>query len=95
MKFPILAFVFSFSFLPFAFSKTWQVGPTRTYTYCSKVASLVQNGDTILIDFATYLNDPQGKWDKNNLLIKGVGGRPRLEAGSIIANDASNGKGIL
>lgn len=95
MKFPILAFVFSFSFLPFAFSKTWQVGPTRTYTYCSKVAALVQNGDTILIDFATYLNDPQVKWDKNNLLIKGVGGRPRLEAGSIIANDASNGKGIF
>jgi len=76
-------------------AKTWQVGPTRTYTYCSKVASLVQNGDTILIDFATYKNDPQVKWDKNNLYIKGIGGRPRLEAGSIIANDASNGKGIF
>jgi len=76
-------------------AKTWQVGPTRTYTYCSKVASLVQNGDTILIDFATYKNDPQVKWDKNNLYIKGIGGRPRLEAGSIIANDATNGKGIF
>jgi hypothetical protein len=74
---------------------TWNVGPARTYTYCSQVASLVQQGDTILIDFATYINDPQVIWNKSNLYIAGINGRPRLEAGSIIANDMVNGKGIF
>lgn len=74
---------------------TWRVGPTRPYLFCSQVAPLVQNGDTILIDASIYVNDPQVKWSKNNLLIKGVGGRPVLQAGSIIANDAVNGKGIF
>ncbi len=74
---------------------TWNVGPTRSYTYCSQVAPLVQHGDTIEIDFTTYINDPQVIWNKNNLYIVGIGGRPRLEAGSIIANDMSNGKGIF
>ena len=39
---------------------TWNVGPTRSYTYCSQVAPLVQHGDTVEIDFATYINDPSG-----------------------------------
>ena len=74
---------------------TWWVGPSREYTYCSQVAPLVQHGDTIAIDYATYYNDPQVIWNKNNLFIVGVGGRPRLEAGPIIANDMVNGKGIF
>jgi hypothetical protein len=74
---------------------TWNVGPTRSYIYCSQVAPLVQHGDTIEIDYAIYVNDPQVIWNKNNLYIAGIGGRPRLEAGSIIANDMSNGKGIF
>ena len=74
---------------------TWNVGPTRTYTYCSQVAPLINHGDTILIDYATFINDPQVIWNKNNLYIAGTGGRPRLEAGSIIANDMVNGKGIF
>jgi len=74
---------------------TWYVGPTRSYTFCSQVAPLVDDGDTVLIDAATYVNDPQVKWNKNNLYIAGNGGRPRLEAGIIIANDMSNGKGIF
>jgi hypothetical protein len=82
-------------FASFSHAATWNVGPSRTYTYCSQVAGLVQSGDTILIDAATYVNDPQVIWNKNNLYIAGIGGRPRLEAGSIIANDMSNGKGIF
>jgi hypothetical protein len=70
-------------------------GPTRPYTYCSQVVNLVQTGDTIEIDFAVYVNDVQVQWNKANLYIVGVGGRPRLEAGSIIANDNVNGKGIF
>lgn len=78
-----------------SFATIWQVGPTKSYTFCSQVANLVQNGDTVEIDFATYINDAQVTWSKNNLYIIGVGGRPRLEAGTIIATDTVNGKGIF
>jgi len=88
-----LAFALFYSVSSFA--NTWHIGPTRAYTYCSQVASLVQDGDTILIDPGTYINDPQVKWTKNNLYIAGNNGRPRLEAGAIIANDMTNGKGIF
>lgn len=90
-----LQLLFLLFFLQESFATVWHVGPTRTYTYCSQVASLVQDGDTVAIDYATYINDAQVSWTNNNLLIIGVGGRPRLEAGSIIANDNVNGKGIF
>lgn len=91
---------FLFSFILFLTAlhlqaTTWTIGPMRSYTFCSQVAPLVQHGDTVEIEFATYINDPQVIWNKNNLYITGIGGRPRLEAGSIIANDMSNGKGIF
>ncbi|HOY04945.1 MAG TPA: T9SS type A sorting domain-containing protein, partial [Saprospiraceae bacterium] len=95
MKIHFLSLLVSLFCFQSAHAATWRVGPTRTYLFCSQVAPLVQNGDTVLIDYAIYVNDPQVKWTKNNLLIKGVGGRPRLQAGSIIANDAVNGKGIF
>jgi len=91
----IAIFVTCLFFFVQAFATTWYVGPTRNYTYCSQLAPLVQQGDTILIDFATYINDPQVIWNKSNLYIAGIGGQPRLEAGSIIANDMVNGKGIF
>ncbi len=94
MRFIAGIIFFSITWIP-SYATTWLVGPTRTYTFCSQVASLVQDGDSILIDAATYVNDPQVKWSKNNLYIAGAGGRPRLEAGSLIANDMSNGKGIF
>lgn len=78
-----------------AHATTWYVGPARTYTFCSQVAPFVSTGDTVLIDPTTYANDPQVIWNKNDLYIAGNGGRPRLEAGSIIANDMVNGKGIF
>ncbi len=79
-----------------AFAKIWKIGTTRTYTYCDKIVSLINDNDTIQIDAAIYKNVPQVKWSKNNLYIVGVGaGRPRLEAGATIANDMSNGKGIF
>lgn len=89
-----VTFLICFGFIN-TYATIWQVGPTRTYTYCSQVAPLVQDGDTVEIDFAVYVNDPQVQWNKDNLYLAGVGGRPRLEAGSIIANDSVNGKGIF
>jgi hypothetical protein len=90
-----LLIVFIIGVCQISYAKIWHVGPSRTYTYCHQVASLVQNGDTVYIDFATYLNVPQVIWKSSNLLIKGINGRPRLQAGNTIANDAVNGKGIF
>ena len=60
-------------------AKTWQVGPSRTYTAPSKVSSLVSDGDTVAIDSATYLQDVC-KWTANDLTLIGSGGRPTLDA---------------
>ena len=76
------------------FAKQWNVGPTRTYTTPAAVSALVNHGDTVLIDAALYPNHPQVYFTKNNLLIRGIGGRPRLEAGAALAGNA-NGKAIL
>jgi hypothetical protein len=57
----------------------WQVGPSRTYTIPSAVSVLVNDGDTIEIDAGIYVGDVCA-WTKNNLLLKGVGGRPHLKA---------------
>ncbi len=62
-----------------ALAFTWQVGPSRTFTKPSDVALLVNNGDTVEIDAAVYLGDVS-VWTKNNLLLKGIGGRPHLRA---------------
>ena len=81
-----LLFIFCVLLLPMVnYAAIWPVGPNKTYKYCSQVASLVQQGDTITIDAALYVNDAQVQWTKNNLFIVGIGGRPRLQAGSVIA----------
>jgi hypothetical protein len=73
----------------------WQVGPLRTYTNCTQVAPLVQDGDTVEIDDATFVNQNQVAWTKNNLLIRGAGANyAKLVAGAdLLAN--TNGKGIF
>ena len=76
------------------FAKQWNVGPTRMYPTPAAVSALVNNGDTILIDAGLYPNHPQVSFTKNNLLIRGIGGRPRLEAGAALAGNA-NGKAIF
>lgn len=81
--------------IPVSFAKTWVVGAASTYKFCSEIVNLVANGDTVLIESGTYDNDKQVTWRANNLLIKGIGAKPILKAGSTIANDASNGKGIF
>ena len=58
----------------------YQVGPSRAYTVPSAVAGLVNNGDTIEIDAATYTGDVTS-WYDDDLYIKGVGnGYARLDA---------------
>jgi hypothetical protein len=57
-----------------------QVGPTRTYkTPCAAIAA-ASGGETIEIDAATYTGDVC-VIAKPGLTLRGVGGRPKLDAG--------------
>ncbi|MFH1052339.1 MAG: T9SS type A sorting domain-containing protein [bacterium] len=76
-------------------AKVWTISPDGEYKFCSEISSLIADSDTIEIENGTYENDKQVSWSKNNLLIRGVNGKPVLRAGSKIANDNSNGKGIF
>ncbi len=83
MKTTFTLLIFSFFFYINAQATVWKVGPSRTYKKPSAVSNLVQDGDTIEIDFGTYYQDVT-RWAKNNLVIRGVesgGGRPHLNAG--------------
>ena len=73
----------------------WYVGPNRNYKTCKGVQALVKNGDTVSIAEAVYRDVVQVSWTADQLYILGEGNGPRLEAGTNIANDQSNGKGIF
>lgn len=60
-------------------AKTWQVGPTKTYSKPSAVVNLVNNGDTVEIDSGLYTGDVAA-WNKNNLVLRGTGKYAHLEA---------------
>jgi len=72
---------------------TYQVGSNKTYVSPNALynANVVQTGDIIEIDAETYTgNACLAKWTPDNLIIRGIGGMPHLEAnGQNIA-----GKGI-
>lgn len=70
-----------------------QVGSNKPYTNPHELytAGVVQDSDTIEIDAETYTGtDCLAVWYANNLLIKGVGGRPHL----IADGQYIQGKGI-
>ncbi len=67
-------------------AKTFQVGPTRTYTLPSQVSSLVRDADTVAIDAGSYTDCTA--WTRNNLVIEGVGGYAHLQ------NKSCGGKAI-
>lgn len=70
------------------FGTTFRVGPTQFYTspnalYLAEQASTatILDGDTIEIDAGTYTGTSSlAVWRANNLLIKGVGGKPHMKA---------------
>ncbi len=76
-------------------AKIWTISNDGEYKLCSEISSLISDSDTIDIEVGLYENDKQVTWSKNNLLIRGINGKPILKAGSTIANDNSNGKGIF
>ena len=60
---------------------TWEIGPSRTYTQPSAVASLAADGDTVNIDAGLYSGDV-ARWWANRLVLRGVGdGYAHLDAG--------------
>jgi len=62
-------------------SRVFHVGPTRTLKKISDAAAAAQNGDTIEIDAGNYYYDNAiAAWRANNLTIRGVGGRPHIDA---------------
>ena len=78
----ILSVLFSF-IINTSSATTHKVGPTQTYSSPNALyqANVIQDGDTIEIDSATYAgNDALAVWQKNNLFIRGGGGRPKLVA---------------
>ncbi len=71
-------FVFAFLFATTSsYATIYKVGPSRTYTVPSQVAGLVNNGDTVDIDAAIYSDC--ATWNKNDLLLRGVGGMAHVK----------------
>jgi hypothetical protein len=60
--------------------RTWRVGPNRSLTTPSAAAAVARDGDTVLIDAGSYVGDV-ATWTQDDLSLRGVGGRARLEAG--------------
>lgn len=77
--------------LPLAASgATLQVGPGQTYaTPCAAIAAAA-DGDTILIDAAGHYDGDVCAWSTNGLTLRGVNGRPRIDA----AGSSAQGKAI-
>jgi len=74
-----------------AFAATLSVGPGKTYAKPCDAAKAAKDGDTVEIDAAGSYAGDICQWTQNNLTIKGVNGRPKIDAtGATI----SNGKGI-
>ena len=67
------------SFHVFANAAVLRVGPNETYPVPSAAASVVQDNDIVEIDAGTYHGDV-AVWRANGLTLRGVGGRPVLDA---------------
>ncbi|HVA14175.1 MAG TPA: right-handed parallel beta-helix repeat-containing protein [Stellaceae bacterium] len=74
---------------PHASGRVLRVGPSRDIKTIHAAADQAKDGDTIEIDAGNYLGDV-AVWKASNLTIRGVGGRPHLDADG----EAAQGKGI-
>lgn len=63
-----------------AAAATLTVGPGMTYTTPCKAFAAAANGDLVHITAGTYVGDVCGIY-KHNLVIRGINGRPRIDAG--------------
>ena len=56
-----------------------RVGPTRTYKVPSAAAAVAKDGYIVEIDAGDYSGDT-ATWKQNNLTLRGIGGKARLDA---------------
>lgn len=81
----LLAVVASLAFASPAFAATLDVGPGKTYAAPCAAFAAASDGDTIEIDAAgTYVGDVCAI-SKSQLTIRGVNGRPKIDAGGTSA----------
>jgi hypothetical protein len=71
---------------------TLRVGPTRTYTTVRSAAAAAQDGDSVLIDAGLYSGDVTS-WNARNLVVRGVGGRPHMQANG--AQESGKGTWVI
>ena len=74
-----------------AFAATLSVGPGKTYAKPCDANKAAKDGDTVEIDAAGSYAGDVCQWNQNNLTLKGVNGRPKIDA---TGASISNGKGI-
>ena len=61
------------------FSATWLVGPKQDLKLPSQAAKVAKEGDSVLIEAGIYPEDVS-IWSQNRLTLRGINGRPHLEA---------------
>jgi hypothetical protein len=76
-----------------AHAATRTVGPGKTYAKPCAAIGAADPGDVIEVDAGSYDGD-HCSWSKDNLTIRGVGGRAKIDAGKNPAN-IDGGKGIF
>src|ERR1700733_2940314 len=76
-----------------AAASTLTVGPGKTYAKPCDAIAAAKAGDTIEVDAGSYDGD-HCEWSTDNLTVRGVGGRAKIDAGLNQANIA-NDKGIF
>src|SRR4030095_12344236 len=67
-----------------ALAATLTVGPGRQFERVSDAAAVARDGDEIEIAAGTYARDVT-VWTQTRLLIRGVGGRPVMDARGTVA----------
>lgn len=85
-----LALVVSVAFQATAAAGTLEVGPGRPYARPCAAIAAAADGDTILIDAAGSYDGDVCAWSRNGLTLRGVNGRPRIDA----AGQSAQGKAI-
>lgn len=68
------------------FAATLQIGPDKALRNPSEAAAVARDGDVIEIAAGVYRGDA-AVWEADNLTIRGVGGRARIESAGVTAED--------
>ncbi len=77
-----------------AYAATLSVGPGKTYSKPCAAIAAAQAGDTIEVDAAGAYDGDHCQWTTDNLVVRGVNGRAKINAGGD-PNNSYGGKGIF